>query len=101
MEKEMIETLSEAFADGENIAKSAIRLAIDRSLDLGMNPVMTLTIVKALCELAISDHKEKFRKRHPLGKLEEEFDIFTELDKMVTHIIKEGFERSKAKHTGA
>jgi len=101
MEENLVNTLSEAFADGENIAKSATKLAIDRSLDLGLNPVLTLTIVKALCVLAIDHHKEKFRKHHPLGKVEKSMDMFGELEKMVDGVIKEGFERSKAKHTGA
>ena len=95
---EFIGLMSEAFSDAEEISKSFLRQAIERSVDVGINPVLTLTMVKAFCDLAIDDHRKRFEKEHPLSDLLKsngEWDVFKELEDLVTKTIKGSYVKFK------
>lgn len=100
MDERMLKRISESFSDGENIAKSAISMAIQRSQDLNINPTLTLTMVKTIAMIAIEDYRVHFVENHPLGELEREIGIFKEMEELVDGTIREEFKRSKAKTTG-
>lgn len=100
MEKRILDKVQESFHDGENIAKSAMSLTINRSQDLKINPVLTITILKVICEVAIEDYRAHFTENHPLGSLEKEIGIFGEVEKMVDRAIREEFKNTKAQARG-
>ncbi len=52
--KDLMGTIDEHINDSGQIASSAITMAVDRSRDLKMNPIMTLIMVKGLAEVNIS-----------------------------------------------
>jgi hypothetical protein len=100
MDAKLLDKLSESFSDGENIAKSAISMAIERSQDLNLNPVLTLTMVKTIATIAMEDYREHFTTEHPLGRFEQEIGIFSEMENFVDRTIREEFRQTKAKSTG-
>ena len=100
MDKKILDKVQEAVHDGENIAKSAMSLTINRSQDLRINPVLTITILKVICEIAIEDYRAHFTDNHPLGSIEKEIGIFGEVEKMVDRAIRQEFRETKAKATG-
>ncbi len=99
MDAKLLDKLSESFSDGENIAKAATTLAINRSQELGLNPVLTLTILKTIATIAVEDYREHFVENHSLGRFEEEVGIFSEMENFVDRTIREEFRKTKA-HTG-
>lgn len=95
MENMAIAKLSESLVDAEAIAKSMVGSAVDRSLDLKVNPCITLLVMKAICQLAIKDYGTSFNKKHLHGEVAEKFDFMGEIEKMITSTVTAGYERHK------
>ena len=87
--------LSESLEDAEVIAKSMVGNAVERSIDIKTNPVITLLVMKALCQLAIDDYKAKFNKKHGHHANTPEFNFLDGMEDMIATVIKAGYERHK------
>ena len=63
VEREIVaKILSESLRDAGVIASSAITLAVERSHDLSMNPVVALVVLRMLCEKNIVKLNEEMAK---------------------------------------
>lgn len=90
LENLAVAKLSESLVDAEVIAKSMVGNAVARSLDLKVNPVITLLVVKAISQLAIDDYTASFNKKHSPGD-----DFLNGVEDMITTVITKGYERHK------
>ncbi len=84
--------LSESLVDAEVIAKSMVGNAIARSQDLNINPVITLLVMKSICQLAIDDYAIQFNHRHSPGP-----DFLDKMEEMIVDVIKSTYKIHKEK----
>ena len=94
-EKLAVALLSESLTDAEVIAKSMVGNAVDRSMDLKVNPVITLLVMKALCQLAIDEYTIKFNKKHGFRVNTPEFDFLDGIEDMIVSVIVDSYKRHK------
>jgi len=90
LENIAIAKLSESLVDAEAVAKSMVGNAIARSQDLNVNPIITLLVMKAICQMAIDDYAVHFNNKHSPGP-----DFLAEIEDMITSTIKHGFGKYK------
>jgi hypothetical protein len=94
---DIVELMTEAFTDSEVIAKSALGMVINRSSELGHNPVVAILMLKVLCEIAMKDHNSKPMPGVPTvlqGK------AMKWLEETIQEGIEERWTKHKAKFTG-